>query len=135
MRRRRPGPRSPGGASASAVAGSAPALAWCLLRSICGCHAGTVDCFRRQLLHVMLERGELASLHQDIPAQGADMVSSRPWCRMRRPGGDVDLRGHQYLAVPFGVGETVERRADVLQADVAGDHRGDIDVAFGYRPQ
>src|ERR1700733_13598220 len=27
---------------------------------------------RRQLLHVMLERGELASLHQDIPAQGAD---------------------------------------------------------------
>src|SRR3984957_17654567 len=50
-------------------------------------------------------------------------------------GGDLDLRGHQYLAVLFGVGEIVERRADVLEADVAGNHRGDIDVALGDRPQ
>jgi hypothetical protein len=28
------------------------------------------------LLHVMLERGELASLHQDIPAQGLDTCQS-----------------------------------------------------------
>jgi hypothetical protein len=33
---------------------------------------GTVDCFRRQLRHIMLGRGELASLDQDIPAQGLD---------------------------------------------------------------
>jgi len=30
-----------------------------------------VDCFGRQLLHVVLDRGELASRHQDIPAQGS----------------------------------------------------------------
>src|SRR6204780_5794710 len=64
-----------------------------------------------------------------------DTVSSRPSSLIRRPEGDTDLRGNQYLAVPFGVGEIVERRADVLEADVAGDHRGDIDVAFGDRPQ
>src|ERR1700761_5817790 len=45
------------------------------------------------------------------------------------------LRADQYLAVPFGVGEIVERRADVLKTHIAGDHRGHIDVAFGDRPQ
>src|SRR2546421_7425637 len=62
-------------------------------------------------------------------------ASSRPSSLIRRPADDADLRGHQYLAVPFRVGEIVERRADVLEADVAGDHRSDIDVAFGDRPQ
>src|ERR1700730_16451864 len=64
-----------------------------------------------------------------------DTASSRPSFLIRLPEGDEDLRGHRYLAVPFWVGEIVERRADVLEADVAGDHRGDIDVAFGDRLQ
>ena len=35
--------------------------------------------------------------------------------------------------MPFGVGEIVERRADVLEADIAGDHRADIDpVPFAW---
>src|ERR1700733_2076364 len=78
---------------------------------------------------------KLASSDQDIPAQGPDTASNRPWSRSGRPEADADLRGYQYLAVPVGVGEIVERRADVLEADVAGDHRSDIDVAFGDRPQ
>src|SRR5207248_440753 len=42
---------------------------------------------------------------------------------------------HQDLAVRVGVGQLVERRADAVQADVAGDHRCDIDVALGDRAQ
>jgi hypothetical protein len=33
--------------------------------------------------------------------------------------------------VPFGVGEIVECRADVLETDVSGDHRRHVDLAFG----
>src|SRR5260370_33779910 len=64
-----------------------------------------------------------------------DTASSRPSFLIRRPEADANLRGHQYLAVPFGVGDIVECRADVLEADITGDHRGDIDVALGDRPQ
>src|ERR1700742_3412716 len=64
-----------------------------------------------------------------------DTASNRPWCLIRQPVGDEELRGHQYLAVPFGVGEIVEGRADVLAADVTGDYRADIDVSLGDRPQ
>src|SRR6202000_1961219 len=68
-----------------------------------------------------------------------DTVSSRPWCLIRQPVGDEDLRGHQYLAVPFGVGEIIDVSpiitGDVGLEDVTGDYRADIDVSLGDRPQ
>src|ERR1700742_293412 len=72
-----------------------------------------------------------AACNLALPGTG----SRRPWCLSRQPVGDEDLRGHQYLAVPFGVGEIVEGRADVLEADVTGDYRADVDVSLGDRPQ
>src|SRR5271170_2237999 len=58
------------------------------------------------------------------PDKGAATAASG-----RRLGGD------QYLAVPFGVGEIIEGCPDVLETDVAGNHRGDLDIAFGDRAQ
>src|ERR1700743_2765588 len=44
-------------------------------------------------------------------------------------------RDHRTPRRRLGVGEIIDRRAAVLEADIAGDHRGDIDVALGDRAQ
>jgi hypothetical protein len=68
-----------------------------------------VDCCRRQVLHVMLERGELASLHQDIPARSLD--ASQTGLRAASPTNPVmggnGGRGMQFAAPRYGFKPTV----------------------------
>lgn len=60
---------------------------------------------------------------------------------IRRPtfsagrGSPDKLRCDENFAVPFGIGEVVECLTHSVQADLSGDHRGDVDLAFGQRAQ
>lgn len=54
---------------------------------------------------------------------------------MRQPGDRRPSGRDEDLAVPLGVGEVVERRADPIEADLAGDQRVDVDLALGQGAQ
>jgi hypothetical protein len=69
----------------------------------------------------------------DYRTKGTLILMRRPWLwitRVLKP-----LRRDENFAVPLGICEVVECRAHFVQADLASDHRGDVDLAVGQRAQ